>query len=335
MSAWGPRVLITSAGRRAGLVEAFRNAGPSLGVPTIIHACDMNAGLSAGCSAADHAFEVPPCTDPGYVDALFDHCAAEGIMLLVPTIDTELEVLAKAAPRFREIGCRVHVGSSELIDIVRDKARTCALLARHRVPVPRGYTPQEARALDDPALFPLFAKPIAGSASRGLLKVDRPEDIPESFDEPTVLQEYLVGPEYTVNVFVDQHGALRSAVPHLRLSVRAGEVEKGRVVRDPRFERIARKLVKALPGPRGVMCFQIIDDVRRGPRVFEINARFGGGYPLADRAGATFARWLLAECLGRESGAHDHWIDGVEMIRYDAAFFNMPAVEEPWVRLAK
>ncbi|QFT63712.1 ATP-grasp domain-containing protein [Roseivivax sp. THAF30] len=324
MTAWGPRVLITSAGRRAGLVEAFRAAGPALGVPATIYAADMNSMLSAGCAAADYSFDVPSCTDPDYIDTLLEFCAAEDIMLLVPTIDTELAVLADASPRFAEIGCRVHVAPRALIDIARDKQRTCALLAEHGVPTPRSYTPEIARTLQDPGAWPLFAKPVAGSASRGLMKIETPRDIPARFNEPTILQEYLDGPEYTVNVFVDKYGSLRTAVPHLRLSVRAGEVEKGRTVRDPRFTQIARNLVDALPGPIGVMCYQIIDDKNSGPKVFEINARFGGGFPLADRAGATFARWLLAECLGRDSGAHDNWIDGVEMIRYDAAFFNMP-----------
>lgn len=253
---------------------------------------------------------------------MLTYCDRNGIELLVPTIDTELSVLAEAAGQFQKIGCRVHVGSPELIDIVRDKNLTCMHLGRHGVPVPKTYTPEVARTLAYPDHWPLFSKPSGGSASRGLLKLDRPEDMPDSFDEPTIVQEFLDGPEYTVNVFVDQRGSLRTIVPHLRLSIRAGEVEKGRTVRDPRIQTIARDLVAALPEPRGVMCFQLIDDKTRGLRVLEINARFGGGFPLADRAGANFARWLLAETLGQDSGAHDNWIEGVEMIRYDAAFFH-------------
>lgn len=210
----------------------------------------------------------------------------------------------------------------DLIDIVRDKGRTCRVLGDAGVPVPRTYSPDEARGLHDINHWPLFAKPSAGSASRGLQVMTSPDDLPSQFPEPFILQELLTGPEYTVNVFVDRSGRFRTAIPHLRLSVRAGEVEKGRTVRDDRFTRIAQDLVEALPGPRGVMCFQLIDDPVRGPAVFEINARFGGGYPLADRAGARFARWLIEEVLDRESGASDDWSDGVEMLRYDAAVFR-------------
>ena len=66
-----------------------------------------------------------------------------------------------------------------------------------------------------------------------------------------MLQQLLVGPEYTVNMFIDESGALRSAVAHQRLRVRAGEVEKGRTERDPMFRRLAEGVVRALPDARG------------------------------------------------------------------------------------
>ena len=62
-------------------------------------------------------------------------------------------------------------------------------------------------------------------------------------------------------------------------------------------------------------------DKATGPRVFEINARFGGGYPLAHFAGAEYTRWLLEEVVGLPSTAHDGWRSGALMLRYDAATF--------------
>ena len=137
-----------------------------------------------------------------------------------------------------------------------------------------------------------------------------------------ILQQLLVGPEYTVNMFIDEAGVLRSAVGHKRLRVRAGEVEKGRTERDPMLRGLAERIASALPQARGVLCFQLIVDRRSGPRVFEINARFGGGYPLAHFAGAEYARWLLEEVVGLPSTAHDTWRSGALMLRYDAATFS-------------
>ena len=72
MTVWGPQVLITSAGRRVGLVRAFQEAKPDTGAT--VHACDLNPRQSAACEAADHVFAVPRCDDPDYIEALFAYC---------------------------------------------------------------------------------------------------------------------------------------------------------------------------------------------------------------------------------------------------------------------
>ena len=64
--------------------------------------------------------------------------------------------------------------------------------------------------------------------------------------------------------------------------------------------------------------------------VIEINPRFGGGYPLAWRAGARYSRWLIEETLGLESTAQaDDWRDGLVMLRYDDAVFVDPTSPNP------
>ena len=70
------------------------------------------------------------------------------------------------------------------------------------------------------------------------------------------------------------------------------------------------------------MCFQAMVGENDELSVFEINARFGGGYPLAHQAGAPFAKWLLEEQLGLPSTANEDWREGMLMLRYDAAFFS-------------
>ena len=56
--------------------------------------------------------------------------------------------------------------------------------------------------------------------------------------------------------------------------------------------------------------------------MIEINARFGGGFPLSLEAGADFPRWMLEELLGLPSTAsRDRWRPGMVMLRYDAAVF--------------
>lgn len=315
-------VLLTSAGRRVELLECFRTAARGLGIDLRVFACDLAPDLSAACARADGAYAVPRCDDPSYVDVVLAIAAETGSRLVVPTIDPELAPLAEAAEDFAQIGARVHVSDPETISVVRDKARTAEVLSAAGVPVPCTHALEALRAKPDLLSWPVFLKPSGGSASRGLAVINHPGDLPDHTDEPMIAQDCLGGPEYTINMFVDSRGELRTVIPHIRLSIRAGEVEKGRTERRADLKAIAEGIAAALPGLRGVSCFQVIDDPEHGPKVLEINARFGGGYPLADAAGATFARWLLEEVTIGTSAAHDNWTDGVEMLRYDAAVFR-------------
>ena len=77
-----------------------------------------------------------------------------------------------------------------------------------------------------------------------------------------------------------------------------------------------------LKGARGPLCFQAIVRDDGTAAIFEINARFGGGYPLAHRAGAPFTKWLLEESVDLSSSAHNNWKEGIVMLRYDDAFYN-------------
>ena len=116
-------------------------------------------------------------------------------------------------------------------------------------------------------------------------------------------------------------GKLRCAVPHQRLETRDGEVSKGITRRHQGLLTLAQKMGEALSGARAALCFQAVIDEDGAPYIFEINARFGGGYPLTHKAGAHFSRWLLEERLGKAPSYTDAWEDDLLMLRYDAAVF--------------
>lgn len=319
MSGGDIAVLISSAGRRGALVRAFREAAPGV----LVHGCDMQPDLSSGCMMADRAHKVPRCSDHGFIPRIEEIVRQNGIRLIVPTIDTELASYAGAAARLAEAGAFVHVSPPGVIAAVRDKLRTMQVLAAAGVPVPDTCTEAELAADPGRLGWPVFGKPVAGSASRGLGIYRCPEDLPRDFAEPMMFQPLLSGAEYTVNIFIDRDGALRCVIPHLRIQTRAGEVEKGRTERRADLHALAEGVHRALPAARGVLCFQVIDDPRRGPQVIEINARFGGGYPLAHHAGARFADWLIEELGGQAAAsANDDWREGVTMLRYDDAVFT-------------
>jgi len=314
-------ILFSSAGRRGALLECFRSDAASLGMKLRVLGADLHPQLSAACQLTNAAFAVPRCTTQEYVPALLALCREHRVALLVPTIDTELAVLSRYAAQFSVVGTRVVVSAFEVVALANDKRLTATRLQEAGINTPR--TLGLADYLRDPAQLrsPVIAKPLGGSASIGIVRPQHVQELAGLDPARYIVQELWLGKEFTVNVFFDQFGRIHCAVPHERLEVRAGEVSKGVTRRMPMLEDAARKLAQALPGVAGPLCFQAIVTESGEYAIFEINARFGGGYPLAHRAGACFSRWLLEEACGLPSTANNDWKEGVTMLRYDAAVF--------------
>lgn len=304
-------------------MRCFRNDADHLGLSLRILAADLRPELSPACYLADHNFAVPRCLDDAYIPALLRICSREGVQLLVPTIDTELPVLAAHVAAFAAVGTRVMVSSPEVVAIARDKLLTAEVFGRAGVTVPRTCRLTDMVERQDGWSWPAILKPVGGSSSIGLAVVHTWEEARRvgSMRDDYLVQELWSGLEYTVNMFFGRQGVLACVVPHRRLETRGGEVSKGRTERVAVLHAAAEKIAAALPGARGALCFQAILDETGAAGVFEINARFGGGYPLAHRAGATFSKWLLEEALGLPNTASNDWRENVTMLRYDTSVF--------------
>jgi len=317
-------ILISSAGRRVELIHCFRTDAKACGLDLRVMAVDLNPEMSSACQAADKCFRVSRCTTPEFVSELADICGTENVRLIVPTIDTELQMLADHQQEFKATGARVLVSSPSVVRMARDKAATARFLSEHGIPTPRTASVGELLAEPDSWNWPVILKPLGGSSSVGMRRAESLRDARLAATERAdyVAQELLCGREYTVNLFFDQAGNLRSAVPHYRYEVRAGEVSKGITERESTLVSLAWRLGAILKGAYGPLCFQAVVSGAGQAHVFEINARFGGGYPLAHQAGATFTKWLLEETAGLPSSVNNRWEEGVTMLRYDAAFFR-------------
>jgi len=314
-------VLISSAGRRVGLMTCWRRSLDALGLKGRILAADMSK-LSSAAALADGAFIVPRCTSDEFVPFMLDLCRRENIRVIVPTIDTELPVYAEHRQAFKDMGVTIPISRSTAIEIGFDKIST------HRWLIQQGFPTVEqasaSSALSQGFTFPAIAKPVRGSSSIGVVHVANSEELRlASQGKDYVVQALAPGSEYTVSTLVNARGACVCAVPRRRLEVRHGEVSKGITRRHEGLEALASQICEALPGAYGPMNVQIfLDDDTGAMNVIEINARFGGGYPLAFEAGAHYPQWIVEEILGHGSSARpDAWTDGLVMLRYDEAVY--------------
>ncbi|MCB9383281.1 MAG: ATP-grasp domain-containing protein [Bryobacterales bacterium] len=321
-------VLFSSAGRRVGLMRCFREALAETGLDGRIVAADA-ARHAPAAHLADAFHLIPRCTEAGFFEAMLDVCRRERVRVLVPTIDTELAFYAEHRDAFAAEGVHVAISGAETVEIAADKRRTNAWMREQGFPVVRQAALKQAFVEAQGWGYPLIVKPARGSASVGLRRVLGPAELLalNAQGQDLVVEEIARGVEHTVHVYVDALGRCLCAVPCRRLEVRSGEVSKGLTAKRPRLMELARTIAEALPGARGPLNIQIFEDEEGEQRVIEINARFGGGYPLAQAAGAPFARWIVEEAQGRTpEPAFDDWQDDLAMLRFDEAVY-LPGAE--------
>jgi len=317
-------LLITSVGRRVSLVRLFREALHKLNIKGLVHAVDFQ-NHAPGLLAADKFQTVHRVTDINYIDKLLEICLTNNIKLVIPTIDTELLILSREKDKFLSHGIQILVCSQSVNKIFFDKRNTHLFFNNNGIPSPNLYNSSEAQELPQSS-FPLLLKPNNGSSSIGVTKVLNHKELLFFFDylEDPIIQDFIDGKEYTVDVLLDLNGNVKCIVPRLRVETRAGEVSKSITVRDFEIIDWASKIAVLLKGAIGCITIQCIKQKNGAIKFIEINPRFGGGFPLTAQAGADFPRWILQMIVGLNLDAdiQELWSDGCLMLRYDEAFFK-------------
>jgi len=317
-------VLISSAGRRGNLVRLFREAVQPL--EGQIFATDAGR-WSAACRLAHDWDLVPLCSEDSFIPTILDICNKRNIKLIILTIDTELQIFSEHREHFAENGIHVAVSGLETIDICRDKLLTYEFLAKNKLP---GAKILPIPSDDSPTgfPFPVVIKPRFGSASEGVNIINDEAALRFYLNRTTdpIVQEKAAGKEYTVNFFADGLGGCITSVPHRRIEVRGGEVSKCVTEKIEDLGALANSICRMLPDAWGPMCFQAFVDDLGNIHIIEINARFGGGYPIAHAAGADFIQMLLRHVRGEALAPADiEWQEGIAMTRWDDAVFTNAA----------
>jgi len=316
-------VLISSAGRRVELLRLFQVALGEADCGGRVVAID-SAPFAPACFLADDSHQVSACSSPHFVDEVLSVCENFGVSLVIPTIDPELPVYALARDTFEQAGIRVVVSCPETVEVTGDKTRFHRFLVDHSLPTVAQTDSLDASEVLDIVGLPCVVKPRRGSSSSGVSIPSTPEQLAVAIRPGFIAQGVARGVEYTVDVFCGPGGRLLTAVPRKRIAVRGGEVSKGVVVDFPEVADLARAVVQALPGPYGALCVQIFHCEETSTlAVIEVNARFGGGFPLAAAAGADYSRYLVESMLGRTPRPL-RWKTGITMLRYDESVFLGP-----------
>lgn len=278
---------------------------------------DMNPAMAPAGIVSDGCVAVPRVTDPGYIEVLLSICKEKKIRIIVPTIDTELLVLAENKKVFQENGIEPMVSGLPFIQACRDKRNTGTIMLEHGIRIPSPVDKYHPT-------FPLFAKPYDGSLSKDLYVIRNKEELtPEIMNHPKLIfMEYIDRNEYkefTVDMYYGRDHYVKSIVPRERVEIRAGEINKG-FTRKNYLVRFLKERMSYLPGVIGGICIQLFyRESDKDVVGIEINPRFGGGYPLTYYSGANFPLNIVREYLLHETLEYsDDWLNNTLMLRYDS-----------------
>jgi len=316
------RVLLTAAGRRNYLVRYFQQAGA-----TVI-AADTSK-YAAALAAADIALRAPLSNVPEYPDFITDVCRDYDVDLALSVNDHDLLPLSRMKGALAEVGTTAIVADPDIVQLAADKVSTNQLAERLGIGTVRMWTSVEEAlgAADPPRAW--VVKRRFGSGSTGLFVVQGPEELQagvalspnnsSSRDEQqaeVVIQEFLQGEEYGLDVLNDFQGSHTTTWVKRKLRMRAGETDLAEVVQDHELVSLGAEIGRELQHP-GLADVDVIR-TSSGLKLLDINPRFGGGYPFSHAAGANAPACLVA--WKSEEPLHAAWLNpsiGTVSAKYD------------------
>ena len=269
-------ILILSAGTRNKVVQYFKRALRGRGK---VIATDMTT-IAPAVYEADRFYQVPRMTAPGYLDVILDICKKEKIDGVLSLIDPELSLLAKNKDKFEAIGTTVIGSSYELCEMSLDKYQMYKWLSRYGYKCAKSYMNKEEFFADvevGKAKYPVFVKPVRGSASIAITKVYDKETIELLFahSDGLMIQEFLDGQEIGADVYIDMIShEIVSIFTKKKILMRAGETDKAVSFKDQKlFDLIERFVGES--GYRGQIDIDLFE-IGGEYYISEVNPRFGG-----------------------------------------------------------
>jgi carbamoyl-phosphate synthase large subunit len=312
-------ILFTSCGRRVELIQSFIDYYNWGQIKGKIICGDLQRSAPA-FNLGNASIQLPPIKDNAYMPFIYDCCQKNKINIVIPLLDTELLLFASWREKFKEeLDTNLLIPDLKIVEYGMDKSKTYDFFTHCEVAAPE--------IIDDSVIktFPVFIKPLFGSASIGARKVNSNEELKfyKMYEKQLLLvQEYISGEEYTIDAWFGLEGEISCIVPRRRFEVRSGEVSKGMTINDESIVNDIMKIANSYKGFRGCVTFQCIKNQSGKNYFIEMNTRFGGGVPLSIAAGANFPKALLDEFIkGEVDPLSLKWKPDFVMLRYDKGIY--------------
>ena len=311
-------ILLLSVGTRNKVVQYFKKGFQKYGK---VVATDMS-NIAPAVYEADVFYQVPRMTEEGYLNKILEICEKEQIKGVLTLIDPELSLLAENREKFSEKGVEVIGSSYALCEMALDKMQMYHWLTAHGYKCAKSYADKETFLGDfqkGVIQFPVFVKPIRGSASIAISKVEDLETLEFLWKkhDGLMIQEFLKGQEIGADCYIDLiTNETVSIFTKKKLLMRAGETDKAVSFKDEKLFQLLKKFIREC-GWRGQIDIDIFE-IDGEYYISEVNPRFGGGYPHAYECGCNHIQLIANNLRGISNSARvGEYKEGCYMMKYN------------------
>lgn len=310
-------ILLTAIGKRVQLIKCLKNSCKVVGT-------DISE-MAPAVHFVDEFYKVKKFNEEGYINEILNICEKEKIDFLVPLYEKEFLMLCDYKAYFEAKGTKLILSGKNIIEICNDKWKTYEFFKKNNIGCPNTYLKNN---IPYDVKFPLIIKPFDGMGSQNVFKIKNLKELEFFLEyvEKPIVQEFIEGTEFTIDVLCDLKGNVIFAIPRERLEVRAGEVSKTRTIKNENIIKKVNELCQKLNSAydnesiMGPLTMQCIVDKNNDVYFIEINPRFGGGVPLAFKAGGDYGIYFNKMNKGENIEPFTYFKE-ITMLRYDEGIY--------------
>lgn len=311
-------ILILSVGTRNKIVQYFKKELKGKG---IVIATDCSK-LAPAIYEADKYYIVPRIDDKDYLNTILDICIKEKINGLISLIDPELSLISKNVEKFKEIGVKPILSDYDKVDICFNKYKMYQFLVENNINTARSYAHKEEfyKDLENKLIeFPVFVKPIEGSASININKINNKEELEMLWNKESglLIQQFMNGEELGADVYIDMiSNEIVSIFTKKKIKMRAGETDKSVSIKDEELFLFIKDFVE-MAKFKGIIDIDIFK-IDGKYYISEVNPRFGGGYPHAYESKVNIPRMIINNLEGKTNNEQiGNYDENVYIMKYN------------------
>lgn len=290
-------ILILSAGKHGQLIRLLKEDFAKYDIQVIT---TSNTEYASGLYSGDFYYVVPDINSRKYLPTIEKIIQKHNVRGVFTLLDEETIILSSARDFFNDLGVKVFTSDLLVNHVCFDKYKFHKKMDEFVIPTVRTYNSK--LAAEKNLEFPVVVKPNFGKGSVGISYLKSLEELKEyKFDpEKEIIQEFISGEEYDIDLFVDlKTGKISNLYMKRKLKTSLGGASVTETIFSEDIYNLVYKVVDSLQlrGPVNIDLIKQNDEYL----VMEVNARFGAGYVHSHLAGVSFVENIVSNILDQEA----------------------------------